>query len=39
MIGLAFGSKVQSSSKGGGWIYVLHPTPELWTVSLYVDRH
>eukprot|EP00729_Bicosta_minor_P011697 gene11697-30886_t len=34
MIGQQFGCKVQSSSKGGGWVYLLHPTPELWTVAL-----
>ncbi|XP_076830658.1 tRNA (adenine(58)-N(1))-methyltransferase catalytic subunit TRMT61A [Brachyhypopomus gauderio] len=32
LIGQKFGSKVTCSK--GGWVYVLHPTPELWTVSL-----
>lgn len=32
LIGRRFGSKVTCSK--GGWVYVLHPTPELWTVSL-----
>ncbi|XP_042552802.1 tRNA (adenine(58)-N(1))-methyltransferase catalytic subunit TRMT61A [Dipodomys spectabilis] len=32
LIGRPFGSKVICSR--GGWVYVLHPTPELWTVNL-----
>ncbi|KAK1791609.1 hypothetical protein P4O66_013606 [Electrophorus voltai] len=32
LIGQKFGSKVTCSK--GGWVYVLHPTPELWTVNL-----
>ncbi|KAM4541768.1 tRNA (adenine(58)-N(1))-methyltransferase catalytic subunit TRMT61A [Odontesthes bonariensis] len=32
LIGQRYGSKVTCGK--GGWVYVLHPTPELWTVSL-----
>ncbi|KAF7649398.1 hypothetical protein LDENG_00141780 [Lucifuga dentata] len=32
LIGQRYGSKVTCSK--GGWAYVLHPTPELWTVTL-----
>ena len=31
VIGTKYGSKVKTSK---GWVYVLHPTPELWTVCL-----
>lgn len=33
MVGKAFGKKIASQS-GQGFIYVLHPTPELWTLVL-----
>lgn len=33
LIGLEFGSKV-ATSNGKNWVYVLHPTPELWTCTL-----
>ncbi|XP_029315900.1 tRNA (adenine(58)-N(1))-methyltransferase catalytic subunit TRMT61A [Cottoperca gobio] len=32
LIGQRYGSKVTCSK--GRWVYVLHPTPELWTVTL-----
>lgn len=32
LIGQRYGSKVTCSK--GRWVHVLHPTPELWTVSL-----
>ncbi|KAM4691016.1 tRNA (adenine(58)-N(1))-methyltransferase catalytic subunit TRMT61A [Rhinophrynus dorsalis] len=32
LIGKKYGSKVTCSK--GGWVYILHPTPELWTVNL-----
>ncbi|XP_041070404.1 tRNA (adenine(58)-N(1))-methyltransferase catalytic subunit TRMT61A [Carcharodon carcharias] len=32
LIGKKYGSKVTCSK--GGWVYILHPTPELWTVTL-----
>ena len=31
LLGKPFGSKIHCSR---GWVYVLHPTPELWTVTL-----
>lgn len=31
LIGIKFGTKVSLSR---GWAYVLHPTPELWTLTL-----
>ena len=34
-IGLPYGAKVQSSSRDGkGFVYLLRPTPELWTLAL-----
>lgn len=33
LIGIPFGSKIGSSS-GKGYIHVLRPTPELWTMAL-----
>lgn len=33
IIGKRYGSKL-STVGGKGWVYVLHPTPELWTVNL-----
>ncbi|XP_078518201.1 tRNA (adenine(58)-N(1))-methyltransferase catalytic subunit TRMT61A [Lissotriton helveticus] len=32
LIGKRYGSKVTCSK--GGWVYILHPTPELWTMNL-----
>ncbi|XP_056151221.1 tRNA (adenine(58)-N(1))-methyltransferase catalytic subunit TRMT61A [Lampris incognitus] len=32
LIGRRYGSKITCSK--GGWVHVLHPTPELWTVNL-----
>ncbi|XP_077477373.1 tRNA (adenine(58)-N(1))-methyltransferase catalytic subunit TRMT61A isoform X2 [Stigmatopora argus] len=32
LIGKRYGAKVTCSK--GGWVYVLHPTPELWTMAL-----
>ncbi|XP_053553385.1 tRNA (adenine(58)-N(1))-methyltransferase catalytic subunit TRMT61A [Bombina bombina] len=32
LVGKKFGSKVTCSK--GGWVYILHPTPELWTINL-----
>ncbi|GAB6020152.1 tRNA (adenine(58)-N(1))-methyltransferase catalytic subunit trmt61a [Chamberlinius hualienensis] len=31
VIGQKYGSKIQCSK---GWVYILHPTPELWTTTL-----
>jgi tRNA (adenine57-N1/adenine58-N1)-methyltransferase len=31
LIGIKFGSKVACSR---GYVYILHPTPELWTINL-----
>ncbi|PVV02337.1 hypothetical protein BB560_003212 [Smittium megazygosporum] len=33
MIGLEYGSQIESS-KGKGYVYLLHPTPELWTIAV-----
>lgn len=33
MIGRRFGTKMFSQNRKG-WVYLLHPTPELWTVNL-----
>lgn len=33
-IGKQFGSKVLSKAPGQGWVYLLAPNPELWTVAL-----
>ncbi|XP_057293653.1 tRNA (adenine(58)-N(1))-methyltransferase catalytic subunit TRMT61A-like isoform X2 [Hydractinia symbiolongicarpus] len=33
LIGKSFGAKAYSKNKKG-WIWLLHPTPELWTVTL-----
>uniref|UniRef100_A0A2D4LLV4 tRNA (adenine(58)-N(1))-methyltransferase n=1 Tax=Micrurus spixii TaxID=129469 RepID=A0A2D4LLV4_9SAUR len=32
LIGKKYGSKVTCSK--GGWVYILYPTPELWTLNL-----
>ncbi|XP_008939462.1 PREDICTED: tRNA (adenine(58)-N(1))-methyltransferase catalytic subunit TRMT61A isoform X1 [Merops nubicus] len=32
LIGKRYGSKVTCSK--GGWVFILHPTPELWTMNL-----
>lgn len=32
LIGKKYGSKVTCSK--GGWVFILHPTPELWTMNL-----
>ncbi|XP_029453883.1 tRNA (adenine(58)-N(1))-methyltransferase catalytic subunit TRMT61A isoform X2 [Rhinatrema bivittatum] len=32
LIGKRYGSKVTCSK--GGWVYILHPSPELWTLNL-----
>lgn len=36
MIGKPFGSRVFSKNKGGGYIYLLEPTPELWGQAMKV---
>jgi tRNA (adenine57-N1/adenine58-N1)-methyltransferase len=36
MIGKPFGTKIQSRSTPG-WIYVLEPTPELWSNAVHVS--
>ena len=34
-VGKPFGSRVESSGRGNtGWVYLLAPTPELWTTVL-----
>lgn len=33
MVGRKFGTKMFSLNKKG-WVYLLHPTPELWTINL-----
>lgn len=34
-MGKPFGSRVESSGRGAtGWVYLLAPTPELWTIVL-----
>lgn len=32
LIGKRYGSRITCSK--GGWVHVLHPTPELWTITL-----
>jgi tRNA A58 N-methylase Trm61 len=34
LIGVKFGSKIHSPPPHAGYLYVLRPTPELWTLSL-----
>ncbi|BFZ54572.1 tRNA (adenine-N(1)-)-methyltransferase catalytic subunit trm61 [Savitreella phatthalungensis] len=34
MIGRPYGSQLKSKSRDGGFVYLLHPTPELWTLAL-----
>ena len=34
MVGKPYGSKMQSSRGNGGFVWLLSPTPELWTASL-----
>jgi len=34
LVGVKFGSKVHSPPPHAGYLYVLRPTPELWTLSL-----
>lgn len=33
-IGKPFGSKVLSKAPGHGWVHLLAPNPELWTIAL-----
>jgi tRNA (adenine57-N1/adenine58-N1)-methyltransferase len=33
-IGKPFGSKVLSKAPGSGWVWLLAPNPELWTIAL-----
>lgn len=33
-VGKPFGSKVIADGGGKGWVYLLRPTPELWTQVL-----
>lgn len=33
-IGKPFGSKVLSKAPGQGWVHLLAPNPELWTITL-----
>lgn len=37
IIGRPFGSKVQSRRVNGGYVYILEPTPELWSLALHVS--
>lgn len=34
LVGLSYGSQVKSSSRDGGFVHLLHPTAELWTLAL-----
>eukprot|EP00697_Spironema_sp_BW2_P006152 gnl/Spiro4/18571_TR9956_c0_g1_i1.p1 gnl/Spiro4/18571_TR9956_c0_g1~~gnl/Spiro4/18571_TR9956_c0_g1_i1.p1 ORF type:complete len:369 (-),score=84.64 gnl/Spiro4/18571_TR9956_c0_g1_i1:217-1323(-) len=34
IIGKPYGSKIFATGNGSGWMFVLYPTPELWTLSL-----
>lgn len=36
MIGKPFGSKIHSRSTSG-WLYILEPTPELWSSAVHVS--
>lgn len=35
MIGKPFGSKIESKSNSPGWIYILEPSPELWSSAVH----
>ncbi len=37
IIGKPFGSKIKSKISSG-WLYVLEPTPELWSMAVHVSR-